>query len=254
MWWLKKMTLLAFMVAAMSAGFSTGALAGQEIVVSAAASLADAFTRIGRDFEGANPGVKVSLNFGASGALLQQIAQGAPVDVFASADLETMEKARAKGLVNASSIKNFAENKLVLITPKGSAVKGLKDLGGDSVKRIAVGKPETVPAGHYTREALEKDGMWGRLEPKFIYAESVRQVLDYVSRGEVDAGFVYATDAAVVAAKVRVVSEVGGHKPVVYPIAIVSSGKNPEVAGRFIKYVLGGKGQAVLARYGFTRP
>ncbi|MGA2192097.1 MAG: molybdate ABC transporter substrate-binding protein [Nitrospirota bacterium] len=250
-----KITMLSvFMVAGMPIGLSTSAFARQDIVVSAAASLTDAFTQIGKDFESENPGVKVSFNFAASGALLQQIAQGAPVDVFASADKETIEKARQKGLVVDSSVVDFAGNKLVLVTPIGSGVKSLKELGGESVKRIAVGKPETVPAGRYTKEALEKNGLLGALEPKFIYAESVRQVLDYVARGEVDAGFAYATDAAVAADKVQVASEVSGHKPVVYPIAVVSSSKEPAAAGRFIKYVLGGKGQAVLAKYGFEKP
>ena len=251
---LKKGALLFPLIAVMSLWFSSTALAEQEIVVSAAASLTDAFKDIGRDFEGANPGVKVIFNFAASGTLLQQIVQGAPVDAFASADLETMDKARQKGVVDASTVKNFAGNKLVLVTPKGSPVKGLKDLGKDAVKRIAVGKPETVPVGMYTREALEKDGMWVGLEPKFIYAESVRQALDYVVRGEVDAGFVYATDAAIVADKLRVVTGVGGHKPVAYPIAAVAASKNPGLARKFIEYMLGDKGQAVLAKYGFIKP
>jgi molybdate transport system substrate-binding protein len=250
-----KIRALSLLLAAGLFSFlSANALAGQEIVVSAAASLTNAFTQIGKDFESANPDVKVLFNFAASGALFQQIAQGAPVDVFASADIETMDKARGKGVVDGPSIKNFAVNKLVLVTSKGSAIQDIKELGGDSVKRIAVGKPETVPAGRYTKEALQKNCMWAELEPKLIYAESVRQVLDYVSRKEVDAGFVYATDAASAAEKVKVVSVTGGHKLVVYPIAIVSSGKNKAAAGKFIKYVLSGKGQAVLARYGFTRP
>jgi len=250
----KNTTLSVFMVAAMSVWLSTSAFAGQEIIVSAAASLFNAFTQIGKDFESANPDVKVLINYAASGALLQQIAQGAPVDVYASADLETMDKAGDKGLVGTSSITNFAGNKLVLISPKGSAVKRLYDLSGKSVKHIAIGKPATVPVGRYTKEALEKNGLWSGLEPKFIYAESVRQTLDYVSRGEVDAGFVYATDAAVAADKVTVACEVGGHKPIVYPIAVVSTGKNPGVAKRFIDYVMSDKGQAVLAKYGFTKP
>jgi len=251
---LKKAMLSFLMVTTMSAGLSKSAFAGQEILISAAASQTNAFTDIGKEFESANPDVKVSFNFAASGALLQQIAQGAPVDVFASADLETMGKAKDKGAVDAQSIKNFAGNKLVLIAPKGSTVKGLNDLSGESVKRIAVGKPESVPVGKYTKDALEKKGMWAGLEPKFIYAESVRQALDYVSRKEVDAGFVYATDAAVAVDRVKVACEVGGHKPVVYPIAVVSSGKNSITAGKFIEYVLSVKGQAVLAKYGFTKP
>jgi len=250
----KEVTLSVLLVAAMSFGLSTSAFAGQEILVSAAASLTNAFTDIGKVFESANPNVKVSFNFAASGALFQQIVQGAPVDVFASADLETMNKVKGKGVVDASSIKNFAGNKLVLIAPKGSAVNALNDLTGEPIKRIAIGKPETVPVGKYTKDALDKAGMWGALEPKFIYAESVRQVLDYVSRGEVDAGFVYTTDAAIAADKVSVACEVRGHKPVVYPIAVVSTGKNPGVAGKFIAYVLSDKGQAVLTKYGFTKP
>ncbi len=233
--------------------FTPEALAGRELVVSAAASLSDAFKEIGEGFAAENPGVNVKFNFGASGPLLQQVIQGAPVDVLASADIETMDKARQKGVVLPSTIANFAGNKLVLVVPTGSVAKGLKDLEGGTVRRIAVGKPETVPAGRYAKEALEGSGMWGRLEPKFIFAGSVRQVLDYVSRGEVDAGFVYATDVAAASGKVQVVSEVGGHKPVVDPIAVVSASKNKPAAAKFIEYVTGPRGRKVLARYGFTR-
>ncbi len=234
--------------------FTPEALAGRELVVSAAASLTDAFKEIGEGFAMENPGVNVTFNFGASGPLLQQVIQGAPVDVLASADVETMDKARQKGVVLASSIANFAGNRLVLVVPMGSVVSGLKDLEGGTVRRIAVGKPETVPAGRYAKEALERSGMWGRLEPKLIFAGSVRQVLDYVSRGEVDGGFVYATDAAIASGKARAVCEVGGHKPVVYPIAVVSASRNKQAAAKFIEYVTGARGGAVLARYGFTKP
>ena len=250
----KRAAFSVLLLAFMSVGLSASAFAGQELTVSAAASLSNAFKAIGKGFEASNPDVKVSFNFAASGPLLQQIVQGAPVDVYASADLETMNKAKDRGVVDSASIKNFAGNKLVLIVPKGSSVKSLAVLSGESIRRIAVGKPDTVPAGRYTKEALEKAGIWALLSPKFVYAESVRQALDYVSRGEVDAGFVYATDAAVAADKVTVAREVGGHRPVVYPIAVVTAGKNPTAAGRFIDYVLSGKGRAVLAKYGFTRP
>ena len=234
--------------------WSSAALAGEKIIVSAAISLTDAFNQVGKGFEKSNPGVKVTFNFAASGPLLQQIIQGAPVDVFASADVKTMQTARMKGVVDYPTVVNFTGNKLVLVTPGGSRIKGIKDLLGGSVKRIAVGKPETVPAGLYTKEALKTSGMWKALEPKFIYADSVRQVLEYVSRGEVDAGFVYATDAAIMRNKVRVVSDVKGHKPVVYPIGVVSSTKNRAAALSFIKYLLSGKGRAILARYGFSKP
>ena len=250
---LRNVVVLMLIFAAVSF-WSSAALADEKIIVSAAASLTDAFNQAGKGFEKANPGVKVTFNFAASGPLLQQIVMGAPVDVFASADVKTMQRARLKGVIDYPTVVNFAGNKLVLVAPKGTAIKGLKDLLGGSVKRIAVGKPETVPAGLYTKEALKKYGMWSVLKPKFIYADSVRQVLEYVSRGEVDAGFVYATDAAVVRNKVKVVSDVKGHKPVVYPIGVVSSTKHRAAALSFIKYLLSDKGRAILARYGFSKP
>src|SRR5512143_2876166 len=174
-----KYALQALLIAVSSLCLSPGASAGQELVVSAAASLTNAFGDIGKGFEADNPGVKVVFNFGSSSTLLQQIVKGAPVDVFASADMETMDKALKKGVVDAWSVVIFAGNTLVLAAPAGSSVTGMKDLMGGSVKRIAVGKPETVPAGRYAKEALVKAGCWDSLEPKFIYAESVRQVLDY---------------------------------------------------------------------------
>ncbi len=251
---LRNVVVLTLVFAAVSAWSSSAALAGEKIIVSAAASLTDAFNQAGKGFEKANPGVKVTFNFAASGPLLQQIVMGAPVDAFASADVKTMRMARMKGVIDYSTVVNFAGNKLVLVAPKGTAIKGLEDLMSGSVKRIAVGNPETVPAGLYTEEALKKSGMWSVLAPKFIYADSVRQALEYVSRGEVDAGFVYATDAAIVRNKVKVVSDVKGHKPVVYPIGVVSSTRHRAAALRFIKYLLSDKGRAILARYGFSRP
>ncbi len=251
---MKSVLMLLVVIMAVSVWFSEAAMASEKIIVSAAASLTDAFKQVGKGFEKSNPGVRVTFNFAASGPLLQQIVMGAPVDVFASADVKTMQRARLKGVIDYPTVVNFAGNKLVLVAPKGTAIRGLKDLLGGSVKRIAVGKPETVPAGLYTKEALKKYGMWSVLKPKFIYADSVRQVLEYVSRGEVDAGFVYATDAAIVRSKVSVVSDVEGHKPVVYPIGVVSSTKNRAAALGFIKYLLSDKGRAILARYGFSRP
>ena len=250
---LKKGALL-LLIALMPMCFPVSALAGQKLVVSAAASLTDAFTQLGKDFEKANPGVNVVFNFGGSGSLLQQISNGAPVDVFASADIETMDMARQKGVVDPSTVFYFAATKLVLVAPKESHIKVLKDLSGSSVKRIAVGNPDLVPVGRYTKEELERDGMWGGLEPKFLYCASVRKVLDDVTHGEVDAGFVYETDAAIVPNKLKLICELGGYRPVVYPIAAVTASKYPVLDKEFIKYILSERGQAVLARYGFINP
>lgn len=250
---MKKLLVLAA-VAGMLAFNALSAHAG-ELIVSAAASLTNAFNEIGKAYETENPGTKVIFNFGASGALLQQIDKGAPVDVFASADQETMDKAQDKKIIVPATRKDFTVNKLVLIAPSGnpSGIKSLEDLKGPQVKRVAAGKPETVPVGRYTKESLLKSGMWDALEPKLIYADSVRQALDYVSRGEVDAGFVYATDAKVAGYKVKTITEVKGHKPVVYPIAVVSGTKDENAAGKFIDYVLAKKGQKILADFGFGK-
>ena len=224
------------------------AWAQQELLVSAAASLTNAFKDVGKQFEAANPGVKVVFNFAASGALLQQIDKGAPVDVFASADQKTMDQAREKNLILAETRKDFVSNGLVLIVPKDSklAIKGVKDLSDTKIARIALGNPETVPAGRYTQEVLTKAGLWEALKPKFIYAENVRQALDYVGRGEVDAGFVFSTDAIAAKDKVQVAAVAEGHQPIRYPVAVVAGTKKKELSQRFIDFLLGSEGQGIL--------
>ena len=232
------------------------AWAQQELLVSAAASLTNAFEEIGKQFEAANPGVKVVFNFGASGALLQQIDKGAPVDVFASADQKTMDQAKEKNLLLADTRKDFVSNGLALIVPKDSKlmVKGVKDLADPKVARVALGNPETVPAGRYAQEVLTKAGLWETLKAKLILAENVRQALDYVGRGEVDAGFVFTTDAASAKDKVQVAAVAEGHQPIRYPVAAVATTKKRELAQKFIDFLLGNGGQTILSRYGFGKP
>jgi molybdate transport system substrate-binding protein len=231
-------------------------LGSQELTVSAAASLTNAFPEIGQRFEQQLPGTKVIFNFAASGPLLQQIAQGAPVDVFASADQKTMNQAQERGFIVPASRKNFVSNALVLIVPQGSklTLSGLQDLAPAAVKRVALGNPATVPAGRYTQDALTKAGLWDGLQPKLIMGESVRQVLDYVSRGEVDAGFVFATDAAIAKGKVKTVTEAQGHQPIVYPVAIVSASPKKELAQEFLNFLFTPEGMEILKKYGFGQP
>ncbi|NML62608.1 molybdate ABC transporter substrate-binding protein [Massilia sp. RP-1-19] len=227
-----------------------------ELTVSAAASLTDAFKDIARGYEAQYPGSRILLNFGASGALLQQIAKGAPVDVFASADQETMDEAVRLGAVAASDRKDFVRNRLVMIVPLDGAnkVNSLDDLRQPAVQRIAVGNPASVPVGRYTRHALESAKLWVLLAPKLVHATNVRQALDYVARGEAEAGFVYATDAALFKDKVRVVLDVPLATTISYPIAKTSAGANSAEAGRFVAYVMSPAAQAMLARYGFLKP
>jgi molybdate transport system substrate-binding protein len=227
-----------------------------EVTVSAASSLTDAFKDIARAYEAQHPGSKILLNFGASGALVQQIAKGAPVDVFAAADQETMDTAANQQLLAAGERHNFARNTLVVVVPADSklTLRQVGDLRQPGVHRIAVGNPASVPVGRYTREALAAHKLWKELGPRMVMATNVRQALDYVARGEADAGFVYGTDAAIANNTVKVALQVPLEKPITYPIALTSASANKDEARRFIAWVMAPESQAVLARYGFARP
>lgn len=226
----------------------------EELIVSAAASLNNAFKEIASQFEAKHPNDKILFNFAASGTLLQQIAKGAPVDVFASADQETMNQAQQQALIVNNSRKDFTQNTLVLISPINSSltIKQLADLNLNTVKRIAVGNPANVPAGRYTQEALEATNQWQVLQDKFIYTQNVRQALDYVARDEVDVGFVYGSDAAIMQDKVKVLLTAQLKTPVSYPIAQIKDSNHSQLASDFIEYVLSNEGQQILAKYGFA--
>ncbi|WP_418764962.1 molybdate ABC transporter substrate-binding protein [Mailhella sp.] len=245
---MKKLAAAAF---ALAFGLiATGAFAA-ELTVSAAASLSESFTQISQEFT-KETGVKVNLNFASSNNLLRQMEQGAPVDVFASADQETMDSAQKKSLIDPATRKNFALNDLVLITPASGSLAGPEALAGADVKHIAIGTPESVPAGRYAREALTSAGMWENLRSKFVFGNNVRQVLSYIQRGEADAGFVYRTDALAGGKDVRIVTAMTGHKPVCYPIAVTKDSASQEAAKRFVDFVLSPRGLSILADHGFS--
>ncbi|MBF1234583.1 MAG: molybdate ABC transporter substrate-binding protein [Lautropia mirabilis] len=244
--------LLALSVLSLAAGTAQAA----EITVSAAASLTNAFKEIAQRYEAKYPDAKVQLNFGASGALLQQMAKGAPVDVFASADQATMDKAEKQDLINPRTRHNFARNTLVLIVPADStqSLDKLADLKKASIQKIAIGNPASVPVGNYTKEVLEDARLWKPVSTKAVNAQNVRQSLDYVARGEVDAGFVYGTDTYVMKDKVKTAFEVPTKTPILYPLAITKDSAQPEEARRFQAFVLAPEGQEVLARFFFKKP
>lgn len=224
-----------------------------EMTVSAAASLTNAFTELKDLFEKGNPDVVVNTNFAASNPLLRQLVEGAPVDLFATADQTTMDKAVEAGVVDPTDRKTFAFNELVLIVPKGAPQpENLEEL--KKMQRIAIGNPDSVPAGRYARQALTNAKLWESVQKNLIQAENVRQALEYVARGEVDAGFVYATDAKQQDDKVDVAMNVPGHDPVSYPIAIAKTGKNPDAGRKFMDLILSEEGQKILARHGFSKP
>lgn len=227
-----------------------------DLLVSAAASLSNAFRDLATQYQARHPDVQVLTNFGASDVVLRQIIQGAPSDVFASADQKAMDEAVAAGVVDPASRRNFAVNTVVLIVPADnpSGIESIADLHKPQVRRVAFGNPDSVPVGRYTRAALEQSGDWQAVQAREILGQNVRQVLSYVQRGEVDAGFVFATDAALMKGKVRVVQTLTTPTPVVYPIARVRTDPVSGQAQGFIDFVLSNAGQAVLAHYGFIRP
>jgi molybdate transport system substrate-binding protein len=243
---MKKLLLISFL-------FCQSIAWSADLTVSAAASLTQAFQEIGTQFEIQNPGTKVKFNFGASGALMQQIVNGAPVDVFASADTDTMDKAVSKGVVAAADIKVFTTNKLVLIVPIQSKtnLQVFADLKKPDIKRIAMGTPASVPAGHYAQASLEKTGLWNEVKDKIINTTNVRQALDYVSRDEVDAGFVYASDAQLMGDKVKVAMQITTASAIQYPVAKIVGNDQKNTASKFIQFLQSPLAQAILKKYGF---
>jgi molybdate transport system substrate-binding protein len=230
--------------------------AGGEITVSAAASLRDAFREISKQYE-ERTGTKINFNFGASGALQKQIESGAPVDVFASAGIPQMDALATQGLIVPEMRRDFARNTLVLIVPADSTsgITSFADLGGAKVAKLAVGNPKTVPVGQYAEQSLTRLGLWQRLGPRLILAEDVRQALDYVARGEVDAGIVYASDVRATGERVGTVATApaDSHDPILYPIAVVRASSHQEAARAFIDVVISDDGQRILEKYGFAR-
>ncbi|WP_029893316.1 molybdate ABC transporter substrate-binding protein [Desulfohalovibrio reitneri] len=226
-----------------------------ELIVSAAASLTDAFSDIEPAFEEANPDVDVIMNFASSGSLYHQIEQGAPADVYASANPRWMDRAVANGFADTAAVRIFARNALVLAVPAGNpaGVAGMEDLTDNRVAMIGIGTPQTVPAGQYAKSALTAAGLYETLRGKYIFGESVRQVLDYLARGEVDCGFVYRTDAVNAGDSVHILAEIPLENPVTYPIAVLFGTTKP-AAERFVDFVTSERGTELLEARGFKRP
>lgn len=228
------------------------------ITVSAASSLTEAFGDIASEFEASHPNTKVELNLAGSGTLRSQIESGAPVDVFASASERDMDLLSEKGLIQNASRKDFATNTLVMIVPAKSTSESpekLEDLTADNVEKIAIGNPESAPVGKYTKQALEAAGLWEKIQNKMILAENVKQVLTYVEKGEVTAGFVYITDAKNEKENLsRIVYTVPINESTSYPIAVVKPSENAKEAQEFVDFVTGNEGQEILVKYGFKLP
>jgi molybdate transport system substrate-binding protein len=236
----------------------TPAAAAEELTVSVAISMREAIDEIGGRFVRAHPGVVVRYNLGASGELQKQIEAGAPVDVFVSAATRQMDDLDARGFLVPGSRRVFARNVLAVVTPGDSAVPLGRpaDLLLPRVQRVVIGHPRTVPVGQYAEESLRSLGLWEGLRGRLIYAENVRQALEYVARGEVDAGVVYATDVALRPGRVREAFRLPeeSYPPVIYPAAVVKDSRHRARALAFVESLLAPDARATLARLGFQLP
>ncbi|WFA85220.1 molybdate ABC transporter substrate-binding protein [Paenibacillus amylolyticus] len=228
-----------------------------DLTISAAASLTDAMKEIETNYELANPYIELNFNFGASGALQQQIEQGAPADVFVSAATKNMNALVDENLIASGDQKNLLQNSLVAIVPADGnhTVTSETDLTSDSIKTVAIGIPESVPAGTYAKEALTNAKLWDELESKLVQGKDVRQVLQYVETGNADAGFVYKTDA-LTSDQVKIAFEVdkNSYTPANYPIGIIEGTKHRTEAEQFYAYLQTPEVLDIFAKYGFTIP
>ncbi len=224
-----------------------------KLTVSAAISLTEALQDVKQLYGRSQPSVALTYNFGASGALQQQIEQGAPVDVFISAATKQMDALQAKNLLLPNTHRNLLTNQLVLVTPLGvRTITSFKDLTRSQIQRIALGEPRSVPAGQYGEQVLNFYGIAEQVKPKLIYAKDVRQVLTYVATGNVDAGLVYLTDArSSKQVRLAAIAPPSSHTPIVYPVAVVRDTKDPIAAKAFVQFLFTRQAQAVFSKYGF---
>lgn len=233
-------------------GFAN-AVDSTQVRVSAAASLGDVLKEIDVLFE-KQTGITVELNLGASNALARQIEEGAPVDVFFSADLAKMEALEKKGLVVSSTQESQLSNALVIVVPADSTlVMGrAEDLRSDAVKKVAVGDPKAVPAGVYAKEWLTKLNLWTTVQPKLVPTESVRSALAVVESGNVEAGIVYKTDAAITK-NVKVAFEVSGPEApkITYPMALLKEAAHADAGHRYLEFLDSKEAVALFEKYGF---
>ncbi len=228
----------------------------QQLTVFAAASLTDAMKDIGKLWEAAGHGA-VRFNFAASSTLARQMEQGAPANMFASADVQWMDYAAGKGLIATDTRRNLLGNDLVLVMPKDKARQIVIDsaldvaalLGADG--RIATGDPANVPVGIYAQQALTKLGLWAKIEPRLARSDSVRSALLLVELGEAPAGIVYATDAPI-APGVAIVGVFpdASHDPIIYPFAVTKAGDTAE-ARALLNYLAGPDAAKIFRAHGF---
>ncbi|MGJ3252312.1 MAG: molybdate ABC transporter substrate-binding protein [Elainellaceae cyanobacterium] len=223
-----------------------------ELTVSVAASVQDAMRDMQTAYQAEFPNVAITYNFGPSGSLAQQIAQGAPTDIFLSASKKWMDDLEEQGQILGSR-QDLLLNALVVIVPQDKTdIADVSDFATDKVSKMAIAEPDSVPAGRYAKEALTSLNLFDTLQSKLVFGKDVRQVLSYVETGNVDAGLVYATDAKI-SDQVRVVTTVPAdtHSPIIYPVGVVADSENAEAAQAFIDFLSMDVAIAIFEDYGF---
>lgn len=232
--------------------FFVVAVQAQTVHLSVAASMTDAFNKMITDFSAKHTDAKFQPNYGSSGSLAKQIEQGAPADIFVSANPKWMKYLVEKEQVAAGTDRILAFNQLVFVGAKKSTELTLKGLVG--LDRIALGTPQSVPAGQYAKQAMEHVGIYAALEQekKLVMAQDVRQALIYADRGEVDGAFVYKTDALLAkSAQILFVVPEDYYDRVSYPIALTNAGAKNDLAKVFYEYINSPEAKAILVQYGF---
>lgn len=224
------------------------------LLIAAAASLKEALEELDPLFEKTHPAITVNYNFAASGPLQQQIEQGAPVDLFISAASKQMDALQQKNLLVANSRRNLLTNRLVLVVPTNSSANltNFWQLVNPTIKKISLGEPRSVPAGQYAEEVFKNLGIFNQIRPKFVYGNSVRNVLATVESGNADAGIVYQTDAKI-SKKVKTVATApqNAHAPIVYPMAVIRASRHQSAAQSYAEFLTSPQAQRVFRRYEF---
>ena len=228
-----------------------------ELTVSAAASLKNVMEEIALLYQQEYPDNNIIYNFASSGSLQRQIEQGAPVDVFISAAVTKMDALEKQDLLLRETRRDLLKNQIVLVAPKSNKNNSLKldsfdDLTTNKITTIALGEPNSVPAGQYAQQVLNSFKIANKVNSQAVYAKDVRQVLNYVTTGNVDAGIVYRTDAQV-SDNVQIVATAPetSHSPVIYPIAVIKDSDNLDTASELIEFLTTPEVQTVFEEYGF---
>ncbi len=246
-------TLLAlYLAAGIAAG--QGTPAQKPITVSAAVSLTDALTAVAEAY--ARTGGSVRLNFGASNVLARQIVNGAPVDLFVSADEAQMDLVAAAGLLKDGTRVNLLRNQLAVAVPsdRPRTFKSIRELAEPGFRRIATGDPAAVPVGRYAQQYLEAEGLWGAIQARIVPAGSARAALAAVESGAADAAIVYRTDVRVaLRSTVAWVVPADRGPRILYPVAIVRTTAAAGEAKRFLDFLLGDPAARIFERFGFVR-